>query len=161
MGDRVAIVCAANALQPDGQNDNGWDQGLVFLNPSRVWLQPPAYVTQLISRNSQPQVVEASVQQTGDNLDVTATRSVDGSTLVLQVANLGAETRPCRIQLSGYTPTKPTARLEELTGALDATNVEAESTRIRPRVSEWRHSGNDGPALHTFPPYSFTILRFE
>ena len=42
MGGRVRIVCAANALQPDGQNDNGWDQGLLFLNPSRAWLQPPS-----------------------------------------------------------------------------------------------------------------------
>ncbi len=75
MGDRVRIVCAANALQPDGQNDNGWDQGLLFLNPSRVWMQPPGYVTQMISRNYQPQVVDASVNGSDGDLDVTATRS--------------------------------------------------------------------------------------
>jgi hypothetical protein len=38
---RVPVATSANALQPDGQNDNGWDQGLLFLNPARVWLQPP------------------------------------------------------------------------------------------------------------------------
>jgi len=32
----MPILCAANCLQPDGQNDNGWDQGLLFLNPSKV-----------------------------------------------------------------------------------------------------------------------------
>ena len=41
IGDLLPIACAANCLQPDGQNDNGWDQGLLFLNPSKVWLQPP------------------------------------------------------------------------------------------------------------------------
>src|SRR5439155_23491368 len=46
-GSRVVVVTSANALQADGQNDNGWDQGLVFYDPSRSWLQPPAYVTQM------------------------------------------------------------------------------------------------------------------
>ena len=49
-GSRVPIVCAANCLQPDGQNDNGWDQGLLFLSPAQVWAQPSYYVTQMISR---------------------------------------------------------------------------------------------------------------
>src|SRR6185437_15867319 len=30
---RVPIVTSANGLQPDKQNDNGWDQGLLFLKP--------------------------------------------------------------------------------------------------------------------------------
>src|SRR6185295_8239930 len=34
---RIPIVTSANSLQPDGQNDNGWDQGLIFLNQSRIW----------------------------------------------------------------------------------------------------------------------------
>ena len=52
---RLPIVTSANCLQPDGQNDNGWDQGLLFLNPSQVWLQPPGYVTQMLARNHLPQ----------------------------------------------------------------------------------------------------------
>ena len=30
----MPILCAANCLQPNGHNDNGWDQGLLFC-PSR------------------------------------------------------------------------------------------------------------------------------
>ena len=56
---RFPVVTSANCLQPDGQNDNGWDQGLLFLDPSRVWLQPPGYVTRMISRNYQPRVLES------------------------------------------------------------------------------------------------------
>ena len=33
---RLPITTSANCLQPDGQNDNGWDQGLLFLNPPSV-----------------------------------------------------------------------------------------------------------------------------
>jgi alpha-L-arabinofuranosidase len=157
MGDRVRIVCAANALQPNGQNDNGWDQGLVFLDPSKAWLQPPGYVTRMIARNAQSQIVEASA---GD-LDVTATRSLDGSTLVLLVANVGNEPRPSRIVLKGFEPSKPTARFEELAGPLDATNTAEEPTRIVPREGEWRHTSSDGAPRYTFPPHSFTVLRFE
>ncbi len=30
---RILIATSANCLQPDGQNDNDWNQGLLFLNP--------------------------------------------------------------------------------------------------------------------------------
>ncbi len=161
MGDRVRIVCAANALQPDGQNDNGWDQGLLFLNPSQVWLQPPAYVTQMISRNAQPQVVETSVTSPDGDLDVTATRSADGKTLVVQVANVAAEPRLGRFELEGFTPSKSTAQFEQLTEALDAANTAAEPTRIQPTRGQWHHDLGHGGSRHVFPPHSFTILRFE
>ena len=58
---RIPIATSANCLQPDGQNDNDWDQGLLFLNPSQVWLQPPGYVTRMISRNYQPLLVQCRV----------------------------------------------------------------------------------------------------
>lgn len=161
MGDRVPIVCAANALQPDGQNDNGWDQGLLFLNPSKVWLQPPGYVTRMISRNVQPVIVEATASRANSDLDVTATRSVDGAKLVVQVANVGDQPRPCRIQLEGFTPSRPTAKVEELTGPLDAVNTATDPARIAPRPTECRLDATDGGGRYTFPPHSFTVLRFE
>ncbi len=156
MGDRVRIVCAANALQVDKQNDNGWDQGLLFLNPSHAWLQPPGYVTQMISRHVQSRVVDVAVNGSSGALDVVATRSADGATLVVQVANAGGQPQPCRIELEGFTPTKPAAKFEELTGPLDARNTADEPARIKPRAGEWRHG-----ASYTFAPHSFTTLRFE
>jgi hypothetical protein len=159
MGDRVRIVCAANALQPDGQNDNGWDQGLLFLNPPRAWLQPPGYVTQMLSQSYQSQVVDASV--TGSDLDVTATGGPDYGSLILQVANLGEKPRSSRIDLAGFAPFRPVARLEELVGPLDATNPAEDPARIEPRQAQWRRTAEDGAVRYTFPPHSFTILRFE
>lgn len=60
---RTPIVCSANCLQPDKQNDHGWDQGLLFLNPWQVWLQPPAYLTQMLSRHYLPQCVRADLER--------------------------------------------------------------------------------------------------
>jgi alpha-L-arabinofuranosidase len=161
MGDRVRMVCAANALQPDGQNDNGWDQGLLFLNPSKAWLQPPAYVTRMISRNAQPRVVDASATGSDGDLDVVATRSAGGLTVVLQVANVGDQLRSSRIELEGFAPSKPTVTLEELVGPLDATNTAAEPSLIEPTRRDLRYDAKSGTIRYTFPPHSFTILRFE
>ena len=88
---RLAVVTSANGLQPDGQNDNGWDQGLLFLNPSQVWLQPPGYVTQMLSINYLPKVADCRVTGVRGGLDAAAARSDDGKTLVLQVVNPTAE----------------------------------------------------------------------
>ena len=161
MGDRVRIVCAANALQPDGQNDDGWDQGLLFLNPSKAWLQPPGFVTRMISRNYQPRVVEASATGSDGDLDITATRGNDGTTIILRVANLGEKPRSSRIEFGGFIPAKPTAVVEELAGLLDASNTSEDQNRIQPRKSDWRHGGTDSAVRYTFPPHSFTILRFD
>ncbi|QEH31941.1 Non-reducing end beta-L-arabinofuranosidase [Aquisphaera giovannonii] len=160
MGDRVPVVCAANALQPDGQNDNGWDQGFVFLDQSKVWLQPQAYVTEMISRNYLPQVVEAVATGAGDDLDVAATRSEDGGELVVQVTNVSDKAHPAAIRLAGFTPTGTAVDLEELTGPLDGRNSAADPTRIQVRRGEEAWRDGRGTA-HTFPPFSFTTLRLR
>jgi hypothetical protein len=158
---RVPVACSANCLQVDGKNDNGWDQGLLFLNPSRVWLQPPGYVTRTIARNYQPRVLDARVENADGKLSVTATRSEDGKQVVLHVVNLDTRPRGSRIHLAGFSPSRPTASVEELAGPLNAVNTADAQQRISPRRSEWRHAMKDGVARYVFPPHSFTVLRFE
>jgi hypothetical protein len=156
---RMPIVTSANGLQPDGQNDNGWDQGLLFLNPSQVWLQPPGYVTLMISRNYEPLLVESEVQGPGGRLDVVARRSDNGKALVLGVVNADERPVPATIRLAGFTPSKPAAVVEELSGPLDAVNTAACPRRIVPRKTEWRHVAAGGG--FTFAPHSFTVIRLE
>lgn len=62
-GSRVTVVSSANALQPDGQNDNGWDQGLVFFDNHRSWLQPPGYVTKMFSDSNLGTVVHVETNR--------------------------------------------------------------------------------------------------
>ncbi len=158
---RLPIVTSANCLQPDGQNDNGWNQGLVFLNPSQVWLEPPGYVTQMFSRNYMPQVVAAEVRGGRSRLDINATRSDDGWTLVLWVVNSSDETEPAQIHLGGFIARQPTAQVTELAGPLQAVNTAARPYAIVPQSREWRHALNDGTVRYTFLPYSVTVIRFE
>jgi alpha-L-arabinofuranosidase len=156
-GSRVAVDCAANCLQCDGQNDNAWDQGMLFLNPSKVWPQPPYYVTQMIARNWAPKVVRAEAESPGNALDVTAKLSDDGHVLVLQVVNMEEKPCPARIALDGFTPTKPVAKVWELCGKPADRNTAAEPDLVKPKESEWRHAAG----RYEFAPYSFTVLRFE
>jgi alpha-L-arabinofuranosidase len=157
----VLVVASANCLQPDGQNDNGWDQGLLFLNPEKVWLQPPGYVTAMVSRNYQPLVIDAAVEGGGGRVDVTATRSEDGKTVVLRVVNLDENPRSARIHIDGFLPSKPLAVAEELVAPLQAANTAAAPERVKPGRVEWRHRMKDGEARYQFAPHSFTMLRFE
>ncbi len=158
---RIPIATSANGLQPDGQNDNGWDQGLLFLNPSQVWLQPPGYVTQLLSQEYQPHRVNCSVVGAEGGLDAIATRSDDGKTLVLQVVNPMNKEVNAGIRLSGFVPRKPVAKATELSGDFEVVNTAAETNKIVPKQIQWRHGIKDGQAMRVFPPYTFTVLRFE
>ncbi len=158
---RIPVATSANGLQPDGQNDNGWDQGLLFLNPSRVWLQPPGWVTRMVSSTYQPLNVPVEVAAGGDDLDVCASRSADGKTVVVRVVNTGDRPAPATIRLQGFTPSQPVARVAELAAPLDARNTAEEPGRVRPQTSEWRVEFKDGGARRIFPPYSFTVLRLE
>ncbi|HEY5910446.1 MAG TPA: beta-L-arabinofuranosidase domain-containing protein [Verrucomicrobiae bacterium] len=155
---RIPIATSANCLQPDGQNDNDWNQGLLFLNPSQVWLQPPGFVTRMISRAYQPWLAPVDVEQPKGGLDVAAMRSQDGRTLTLQVVNAGEQEVAAVIRLEGFKPSGPVAAVEELAGPLDARNTAGSPTRIIPRSEQWRLSGTGDPLRRVFPPRSFTVL---
>jgi hypothetical protein len=158
---RLPVVTSANGLQPDGQNDNGWNQGLLFLNPSKVWLQPPGYVTQMVARYDLAQTADVEVQG-GDALDATATRSEDGKRLTLRVVSLSDQARAARVRFDGFAPSQAVAETVELSAPLDAANTAGEPERVKPVRGEWRHGIADGAtASYSFPPHSVTVIRFE
>jgi alpha-L-arabinofuranosidase len=158
---RTPIAASANCLQPDGQNDNGWNQGLVFLNPSQVWLQPPGYIARMVARNYQPIFVPSRIEPAVEQLDIGAKRSEDGKTLVLAVVNVGSQPCQATIQLNGFVPARATAAVEELSGPLDATNSASAPKRIVPKVENWRHGFVQGQCRREFPAYSFSVIRFQ
>lgn len=161
IGSDVPIVTSANCLQPDGQNDNGWDQGLLFLNPHMVWGQPPYYVTQMLSENYLPQVVKTDIQSPGNVLNVTSKRSEDGKTLQLQVVNIADHAVTARINLGGYVPAASDASVVEISGSLADKNTPDDPGKVVPKKREWPHKVSDGCTSYAFPPYSFTIIRFR
>jgi alpha-L-arabinofuranosidase len=158
---RIPIATSANGLQPDGQNENGWDQGLLFLDPCQVWLQPPGYVTQMLSRNYLPQLVQCVITGAQGQLDASATSSDDGKTLVLQAVNPGELAVTAQIRITGFVPIVPTAPVTELSGQPDAVNTAGQPEAIVPKHGAWQHGIKEGVTDHTFPPHSFTVMRLE
>ena len=157
---RIPVVTSANCLQPDGENDNGWDQGLLFLNPSQVWLQPPGYVTKMISHNYEPVSIESQVRGSGNDLKVSAKRSKDGKTLVLDAVNLGPRATVATIIIHGYSSAQP-AMVEELAGPLNMMNPAAASSRVHPIQKLWQAKFEKDKTEYDFPPYSFTVIKFN
>ncbi len=122
----------------------------MFLNPSKVWLQPPGYVTQMLSRNYLPQLVKCEVTDTKGELDATAKRSEDGAALVLQVVNVGDQPIATTIQIAGFSAGNSVAQVTELSGPLDAVNTADNPNAIVPKQSamELRDEGRqDQPHL--------------
>ena len=157
---RLPIVTSANCLQPDGENDNGWDQGLLFLNSSKVWLQPPGYITKMIAHDYEPVSIQSRATAPGNALSVSAKRSEDGKTLVLDVVNLSPGATRATIIIHGYSPTRPAA-VEELAAPLDMANSAGAPSRVSPIQKKWEANFEKGKAEYDFPPYSFTAIEFD
>jgi alpha-L-arabinofuranosidase len=142
-GDFLLSSCAANGLQALGQNDNGWDQGQIFYTPGHVWGMPPYYAQQMAALNHLPLRVQEKV--TGD-LDVAATRSKDDHTLVIHIVNTDNVSRNASIVLTGFGERQPNVQVWTLA------NINKKGTLIMP---------TQGAIDYTFPPRSYTILRFS
>ncbi|MFO1502016.1 MAG: alpha-L-arabinofuranosidase C-terminal domain-containing protein, partial [Verrucomicrobiota bacterium] len=158
---RIPMATSANCLQPDGQNDNDWNQGLLFLNQSKAWLQPPGYVTQMFSHQFLPKVVPCQVTDGNGNLDATAKRSDDGKTLTLQAVNPTDQPLIAQIAVSGFVPKKSVARAVELSAPLSAENSADQPDTVVPKTASWTHGLKSGATRFTFAAHSITILRFE
>jgi alpha-L-arabinofuranosidase len=148
--------CPANALQPYKQNDNGWDQGQVFFTPSMVWGMPPYYAQQMASNNHLP--LRISDITTGE-LDVTATLSEDGKTLVIHVVNYKGENINTSVRLQGFMNENSLIKIWTLSGNLNSENTPFEPEKIIP--IETTESLQENSFLYDFPAYSYTIIRFE
>lgn len=157
MGDFVLTSCAANALQPYKQNDNGWDQGQIFFTPSQVWGMPPYYAQQMASRNHQPLLVKSSVENNSSKLDVTATRSEDGNQLILHVANTNEKPITVNLQINGFDKIT-NAKSITLSGNLNDANTPEEPERIIPIEKEIKKADNQ---TYEIQPYSYTIFVYS
>src|SRR5206468_2650333 len=100
------------------------------------------HVTRMLARHYLPRVVSA--EMTSPALDVTAKADERGTVLQLQAVNLDDKPVATTLQLAGFTPSKPVAKVVELAGNLDAVNTAAEPRRVAPVERDWRHGVQDG-----------------
>jgi Ricin-type beta-trefoil lectin domain-like/Alpha-L-arabinofuranosidase 1 domain/Alpha-L-arabinofuranosidase C-terminal domain len=162
LGNEIQMVASANALQPDEQNDNGWDQGLLFFNPRQTWRQPAYYVTQMKANNYMPFAIHASVSgRESFTFDVTAMKSADGTTIALHVVNTLDVARTYAINLIGFEPVMPTAHVTTLAGPLYGRNTSANPNAIVPSEADVPYLRVGNSMTFTFAPSSFTIVKLQ
>lgn len=157
MGDFVLTSCAANALQPYLQNDNGWDQGQVFFTPSQVWGMPPYYAQQMASENHLPLLIKSEITDESGKLDVTATRSEDGKRVVLHVANIGDKPLLIKLNVKGMGNIKMVKSVT-LSGELKNRNTPDEPEKLVPVVNTMK---NKSSQVYEILPYSYTLFVYS
>lgn len=85
--DILPCMSSANCLQVDGHNDNGWNQGLLFMNNRSVWYQAPGCVDILYKRA----LLDKKFELEGDFADNTfnAAAMTDGKRISVILLNRG------------------------------------------------------------------------
>ncbi len=158
-GDFVLIDCPANCLQPWQQNDNDWDQGQVFFTSSQVWAMPPFYSQQMAAAAHQPCRVQSEIKSPGDELDLTATRSDDGKTLVLNVVSIGAKPHRAAIDIAGLGAVAAQADVITLAGNLTDFNPPDAADRVHSIKSKLDNAGERFE--YDFPAHSYTVIKLS
>ncbi|WP_160573677.1 RICIN domain-containing protein [Actinomadura physcomitrii] len=157
----VDVVSSANALQVEGQNDNGWNQGLVFMNQSQVWGQPPYYVHQMKAGAYRPNAVRTDVTGADEaSFDVTSMVSDDRKSLSVDVVNASSQALQYTVTVDGFTPTSDTVSVVTLSGRTNGSNTATNPLNIAPRTSSATLDTGRRTLTYTFEPNSYTSLRF-
>ena len=162
MGDVFPIVCSANALQVDGQNDNGWDQGLVFMDSEKAWLQPPAYTTQMMHNAYQPNRLAYSLDQKLAGIVCNATGSEDGNTVVVKMVNDNAEPVSIRMDLGDFTGNLNTATVTTMANEdRGLTNTAENPNNAVPVTETLENPVQNGQWIVTLPGNSFSVFEIQ
>lgn len=153
-GEFLLTTCAANALQPYLQNDNGWDQGQVFFTPAQVWGMPPYYAQQMASKYHKPLRIYS---RTEGGLDVSAATDTERDEVMLYVVNTGAKEITSKVTVDGLKEAS-LVKSVTLSGDLKAANTPQEPEKIVPVERKLDLGSN---AQYTFPAHSYTILVYK
>lgn len=159
LSDMFAVMCSANCLQVDGHNDNGWDQGLVFMNNDSVWYQPPAYITKMSSSVYQPYTVDAVLSEQVLGLDVTATKSENGKTVVAKIVNVQDNSCKIKLNIPGLASEYVDARIISYADELSARNTSKNPQNSKPKDEiVIRNALNNGSMTYELPANSYTTI---
>lgn len=162
LSDIFPIICSANSLQVDGHNDDGWDQGLVFMDNDSAWLQAPGYVTQMAADAYQPHLISAEVDKVISVLDYTVTKSADGKTIVVKFVNLTDSDQAVRLNLKEFTGNKNRVTVTSLTAESDkSSNPTDNRNNIVPVSVVTDNLVKRGSAVVSIAKRSYTVVKIE
>ena len=145
LGGRFADASTANGLQVLGQNDNGWDQGAIFLHPGAAWLSPLGVAIKALGAVSLPAVCTAHLEPADPTLDVVVLCDGRGR-FAARVVHPANGTRSLAVPAQCWRSTR-------LAGDPAAVNPPSDPDRINLRNEQGRG------AIH-IAPFSFTIVEF-
>jgi len=160
------INTSANGLQVDGHNDNGWDQGLIFMNNDDVWTQPPGYVNQMTNEAYQPYLIIPAHQKTAeiDSLDIsfTVARSEDGKKLSIKFVNLLSRPYTILLNIDNFTGNTNSGILTTLTHSdLNAVNTATDKFNVEPVKKALENPVRNSKMTLTLPAKSYITLQLE
>ncbi|MGM9637565.1 MAG: PA14 domain-containing protein [Eubacteriales bacterium] len=147
--DIFPIICSANCLQVDGCNDNGWDQGLVFMNSDSVWLQPPAYAEMLFASSYQPTLLEIVDPKPSSLHSFSAAVSEDGKTVSVVLLNRSGSDLRVLLDCEGVSK----ITVQSYDGSLKDVN-----TAQSPTASVPRQPCEQNSPIVTLSGYSLTVV---
>ena len=153
-GPFLLTSCPANALQPWGQNDNGWDQGQIFFTPDKVWLQPCAWAQRMASENHRDLLVAGQADDA--DIQVSATRDREGKSIVLHLMNPAGAPRRLAFDFGASAPMSLFKATSLSAPGLEAHNTPDDPERVAPR--DVTASFGDNPLL---APFSYTVVEFR
>jgi alpha-L-arabinofuranosidase len=150
------ILCSANGLQVDKNNDNYWNQGLIFFDHEQIWLQPPAFATQMASEYYLPYIV--AYELTGcQDLDITISKNHDSSRLIIKCINISMNDWRVTLQLSRDLSLSNITRVVTLNSLkLDAVNKPGQYAVV-PAIIQPNHLAQNTTVV--FHAKSFTIIE--
>jgi len=154
--DFVTMQCYA----PLFANVNGyqWRPNLIGYDALNAFGAPSYHAFKMYSRQVGDTLLKP-VQSGGAPLHASATRATREGVVYLKLVNAEADARDIEIRLAGARRISPTARVETLAAAPEATNSITDRTRVVPSVS--KRKGIGAAFTQTLPPHSITVLRLE
>ena len=113
----------------------------------------------MAARYYQPYRIKSQISCPNDELDVTATKSESGDTIVVKVVNVEERPHRTRIKIEGVASIVPQAKTVVLTGGdLNAINTATHPRRIVP-VEGFQDVSTEFTCM--FPGYSYTIIKLR
>ena len=154
--DLVTMQCYAPLFA--NLNDYQWRPDLIGYDALRSYGAPSYHAFKLFSTRLGDQIIRP-VFSGESKLHASATRDSRGGAIYLKLVNAEDSPRPLDVEVRGVRRLARKARVETLSGALDATNTIDAPRAVAPVASEIRVEGDSVPCV--LPPHSITVLTIQ
>lgn len=160
--DIIKIMCSANCLQVQDHNDNGWNQGLLFMDTDSVWYQPAAYIDRIFLDAYLPVSLDVGGEGVKTvEFDVSASASEDGKTVCVKVLNRSGSAKGVSVLIEDFASKNVTVTRVEYSDSMKAVNTNASPENTKPEQAIVSQTKSDnGEFTISTEGYSVTVVTF-